>query len=458
MNTSIEAPYVLPELEETGHNEVSFESQQSEFSDSDTTSTPRTSTSSRNIESSPSEVYYDSSNHTLESEGDLDNSFSLEKHDNLFDQKDEIETIAPNESISFSVQGLYTKRYPTEEEMNTSLEKDTIICRKRIKTRPIDNSFSDSSSKSSSGSLTSPESPNEEEEYESAMFVPETGLVNGWFWHEYDEEKKIVREDRAILFQSQENYKRIIENHQFKSCFDDMDYMETPSFGEQVIVNGCDVSDLAIGDLFEVEGGHSPLIIEITSPRKPCCYINEKHGTRNGTAGIQAYTLPNCLAGWFARVVVGGDLRDGMRLTRKTHPNPKWTLPYITKALYGEGTRLQSMMCEASWNRDRAELEELISLPQLGEYEWKVEGRIMALKLDGIDPWTVRPDLIDPQIDPTKVEDDIQISPQIVVNKTSVQTSKKRNVLQIFCIAGVLQLIALVASVLLGNKNVRIND
>ena len=290
------------------------------------------------------------------------------------------------------------------------------------------------------------------------MFVPETGLVNGWFWHEYDEEKKIVREDRAILFQSQENYKRIIENQQFKSCFDDMDYMETPSFGEQVIVNGCDVSDLAIGDVFEVEGGHSPLIIEITSPRKPCNYINEKHGTRNGTAGIQAYTLPNCLAGWFARVIVGGELRDGMRLTRKIHPNPKWTLPYITKALYGEGNRLESMMHKASWNRDRAELEELISLPQLGEYEWKVEGRIMALKLDGIDPWTVRPDLIDPQIDPTKVEDDIQISPQIVVNKTSVQTSKKRNVLQIFCIAGVLQLIALVASVLLGNKNVRIND
>ena len=144
MNSLLEAPYVLPDLEETNHNEISFESQSEEFSDSDTSST-----SSRKIESSPSEVYYDPSDHTLESEGDLDNSFSLEKHDNLFDQKDKIETIAPNESISFSVQGLYTKRYPTEEEMNTSLEKDTIICRKRIKTRPIDNSFSYSSSKSS---------------------------------------------------------------------------------------------------------------------------------------------------------------------------------------------------------------------------------------------------------------------------------------------------------------------
>jgi MOSC domain-containing protein YiiM len=450
MNSSLEAPNVPnvpPDLEEID-NEVSFESQ-SEFSNSDTSST-----SSRNIKSSPSEVSYDSSNPTLESEEDLDIFFSLEKPDNPFDQKDEIGTIAPHESFGFSVQGLYTKRYLTEEEKNTSLETNKIICRQRIKTRPIDNSFSDSSSKSSSGSLTSPESPNEEEEYESAMFVPETGLVNGWFWHQYDSKKKIVREDRAILFQSQENYKRLIENHQFKSCFDDMDYMETAPFGEQVIVNGCDASELAIGDVFEVEGGHSPLIIEITAPRKPCIHVNKKIGTPNGLAGIQAYALSNFLSGWFARVIVSGELSDGMRLTRKAHPNPKWTLTYITKALYGEGSRLQSMACIASWNRDRSELEELISLPQLGEYEWKNAGRRIALKLDGINPLTVRPDLIDPQIDPTKVIVH-QISPQIV-NKASVQTSKKHNISQIFCIAGVLQLIALFVSGLLENKDVRI--
>jgi hypothetical protein len=58
-------------------------------------------------------------------------------------------------------------------------------------------------------------------------------------------------------------------------------------------------------------------------------------------------------------------------------------------------------MCAASWNRDRSELEELLSLPQLGEYEWKGEARKLLLKLDGIDPLTVSPHLIDPQVNPT---------------------------------------------------------
>ena len=185
----------------------------------------------------------------------------------------------------------------------------------------------------------------------------------------------------------------------FRSCFKDIDYMENPTFGEQVIVNGIDTSELAIGDVFEIEGGHSPLVVEITAPRKPCNYMNLKNGTVHGRKGIQYYSHHHILAGWFARVLVAGELREGMRFTRKSHPNPKWTLTFINKALYGEGSRLQSMMNASSWNRDRAELEELVALPQLGEYEWKVEGRKRLLDFDGIDWKTVRRDSLDPQFD-----------------------------------------------------------
>jgi len=177
--------------------------------------------------------------------------------------------------------------------------------------------------------------------------------------------------------------------------------MENPTFGEQIIVKGCDgamsMDDLAVGDVFEIEGGLSPLVVEITAPRKPCSYMNSKHGTVMGKKGIQYYSHHNILAGWFARVLVAGELLEGMKFTRRSHPNPKWTLRYTHTALYGEGTRLQSMMNAASWNRDRAELEELVALPQLGEYEWKQEGRRALLKLDGISWKTVRYDLIDPQ-------------------------------------------------------------
>jgi len=316
--------------------------------------------------------------------------------------------------VSFSVQGIYTKWYPSIEQ-EKSKQRDSFICRRRMHTRHIDGFISDHPSKP----WTEPpyddveeEEEEEEEEYkisvdedgnEIAMFVPKRGLLCGYFWHEYDESKKVIREDRAILFQSQENYNHIISIEQFKSYFDGINYMEDATFGEQVIVNGIEISQLAIGDIFEIEGNYSPLVIEITAPRKPCNHINARHGSKFGVLGLKTYTHQNCLAGWFARVLIAGELRDGMKFIRKTHPNPKWTLTYIYKALYWEGNHRESLMNVCSWNRSRSELEEMISLPQLGEYEWKVEGRALLMKMDGIDLKKVRADLIDPQIDPGNI-------------------------------------------------------
>ena len=285
---------------------------------------------------------------------------------------------------SFSVRGLYNKYYPTPEEKET-LKPEFVVCRRRMHTMPLENPSS-----------------TKENEYEPAMFVPSIGLVGpSKFWHEYDETTKTVREDRAILFQSQENYEKAMNHESFEWCFEEIDYMEYPTCGEQAIVNGIDTSTLAIGDIFEIEGGHSPLVVEITAPRKPCVYLNYKHDTYNGTKGIQHYLHHNNLAGWFARVLVAGELREGMKFIRKKQPNPKWTLDYIHKALYGEGTSRESLMRAASWKRDRKELEELIALPQLGEYEWKAEARKLLLKLDGIDWKSVDKHLIDPQLERT---------------------------------------------------------
>jgi len=322
--------------------------------------------------------------------------------------------------VSFSVQGLYTKYYPTAEE-EESMERQFTCCRRRMYTRPFEipskkvsmdkkDDDGDSSSKEEQeveekkvdydDDDSESESDEEDEyEYETAMFVPEIGLVGPEFWHEYDETAKVIREDRAILFQSQENYKRLLSHDHFKFCFEGIDYMENPTFGEQVIVNEIETSELAIGDVFEIEGGHSPLVVEITAPRKPCSYMNQKHGTKNGKHGIQNYAHHNILAGWFARVLIAGDLKEGMKFIRKKHPNPKWTLNYIYKALYGEGNRRESLKNTSSWNRDRKELKELIALPQLGEYEWKAEGRKQLLKIGGVDWKTVRKGLIDPQVD-----------------------------------------------------------
>jgi len=336
------------------------------------------------LELSDNERSYHSDSDSFHSEEPYPTVTPTKKQGSVNNVGTETETSTSN-SIGFSVQGLYTKYYFPDGVTRDLKNKDHVMRRQRLKTRPIDQD---------SKSGTEDES---DSEYDTAMFVPETGLVDGWFWHEYDSKGKTVREDRAILFQSQENYEKLMKHPTFQEFFEDFDYMSTPSFGEQVIVNGIKTSDLAIGDVFKVEGGLSPLVVEITAPRLPCNEVNLRHGSKSGKNDVKTYARVHCLAGWFARVIVGGELSDGMRLVKTETPNPKWTLPYITKALYCEGSKLQQMAGIASWNRDRAELEELISLPQLGEYEWKVQARKARLKLDGIDYKTVSMELLDPQ-------------------------------------------------------------
>jgi len=295
-----------------------------------------------------------------------------------------------NKPVRFCVKGLYTM-YPATKEEEESCERQFICRRRRMNTRPFKNTSDEKEDD------VKKSDDDEEVEYETAMFIPKIGLVGAKFWHQYDKTAKVIREDRAVLFQSQEHYQRLMSHKRYGASFEDIDYMLNPTFGEQVIVSGIDISDLAIGDIFEIEGGHSPLVVEITAPRKPCTWMNRKHGTANGRKGIQNYSHKRNIAGWFARVLVAGELLEEMKFVRKAHPNPKWTLTCIHKALYGEGDDTETLRNQSSWNRSREELEELIAIPQLGEFEWKAEGRKRLLKFDGIDWMKVRRDLIDPQ-------------------------------------------------------------
>ena len=158
--------------------------------------------------------------------------------------------------------------------------------------------------------------------------------------------------------------------------------LDSPRFGEQVIVKGIVAKDIAVGDIFEVEGGHSPLRVEVSSPRLPCSYVDKRNGSPFGMKGVKRYTMTEGLAGWFTRVLVPGELRDGMRLVRMAHPHPKWTLPEISRALYGEGPKRRQMLGYPYWSRSREELQELCNLKALGRTEWKNEAKWI---LDGHD-------------------------------------------------------------------------
>lgn len=283
-------------------------------------------------------------------------------------------------TLTITVKGIFTKcpkpgarSLPLGFTSKDFVSKDQFMCRKRVYTKPMDFDINK-------------ETKTKGKAFEIAHFRPNIGLAP-FFWHN---DQKVPGGQtsamgyRAILFQSVEHYQAIEENPVFRDNLKNIDYMDSPSFGEQVIVQGCDSTQLAIGDVFAVEGGPtvSTLVIEVTHPRKPCFHVNKKSGTSMGTKGLQRHTLTHGLAGWFTSVIVAGELRDGMRLVRIKHPNPKWTLSYISKKMFGEATKMNYALCKAEWLGEKEELEELINLPQLAEYEWKEDAKQLLKKWD----------------------------------------------------------------------------
>jgi len=252
---------------------------------------------------------------------------------------------------------------------------------------------------------------------EEAMFVPEHGLVGPMFFHtdidEHDESdaedeeddddddwQPRIYEERAILFQAVDHYEQLLVEPKLSTYFksesasvdaktsDDkevspadmeipsknlLDILEKPRFGEQIIVQGIDASQIAIGDIFEIEGGLSPLKVEITCPRLCCAWVDKRNGSPFGLAGVKRFCNKSGLGGFFARVLVAGELRDEMKFIRTKHPHPKWTLAYISGALYAEGPKTYLMAGWAHWQRSKEELKELCEIEQLGLYEWKEE-------------------------------------------------------------------------------------
>ncbi len=224
-----------------------------------------------------------------------------------------------------------------------------------------------------------------DEVYEKAFFIPGVGLQNGGrLWHlnqheEHDAHDGVL-EERAILWQSTDHYEKIKSDPLYGKYLENEDIMVRPSFGEQVIVTGCNSSQICIGDIFEVKGRDSSLVVEVTSPRKPCFMVDERHCSPKGLKGMKHFTMTNALAGWFTRVIVPGELRDGMELVRTRNPNPKWTLTTISRALFSEGDKIHLLTCRAHWVRSIEELIELVNLPQLGYKEWREDAESLLRK------------------------------------------------------------------------------
>ena len=201
-------------------------------------------------------------------------------------------------------------------------------------------------------------------------FCKKDGFLNSNEWHRSNEaidEYDSIVEERAILLQSLENYEKLhkeMKNNTIK---------DIPSFGENIVVSGLDSDNICIGDKFKIKGEHSNLIIQVSSPRKPCYKIDKKHKSVYGLKGLKRYSLTNGLAGWFCRVISEGTIseNDTFELIHRVHPN--WSLTKISKMIYGNGNYKIQNACKVEWIDSIDELDKLINSDELAFCEWKEE-------------------------------------------------------------------------------------
>ena len=205
------------------------------------------------------------------------------------------------------------------------------------------------------------------------------GLAASLEWHRTARAAEEMKGDlgqRAVLLQS------VAHLGELHARFAHVDPARGAQFGENLLV-GPELNrhSLAVGDVLTVGGGRSPLVLQVTSPRRPCSKVDTKHGKDFGPAGVRRYCAGTGLAGWFCRVLVEGDVRrgDALRVTKRGHE--AWTLARVSQLLYGHVLAIKKLGgFNAANNGTEEELRELSRIEELAGCEWKHEAEALLPK------------------------------------------------------------------------------
>lgn len=196
-------------------------------------------------------------------------------------------------------------------------------------------------------------------------------------------------EDRAILGQFSDNYDRL--RYHFPEHAGRMAGMAGQNgSGENIEVQGLTIDNTCLGDIFAVVPSSSPislklrppssrqntrpLLLEVTSPRKPCRRWDMRYGTEDlGPRSVRVIVMKHSLGGVFFRVLREGDICAGDMLVLQHRPYAEWPISRVGSMLYGhvtgfETTRDEEDTCASAPLDD---LRTLRHIPQLGIREWK---------------------------------------------------------------------------------------
>ena len=182
-------------------------------------------------------------------------------------------------------------------------------------------------------------------------------------------------EERAVLVQSEEHVETLCRHYKYTRTGTGGD---GGVWGENLMVRGLNSDNVCIGDTYEVmsNGRETGAVLQVSSPRKPCCktagQLNERNTGVKGQEELKAFARRTGLGGWFFRVLVPGSIHTGDVLRLKAQPHPKWKLNTLCDLMFRETTAPKDSSAGlVFWNGALEDLQELAAMKELANYEWK---------------------------------------------------------------------------------------
>ncbi|MFA6759843.1 MAG: MOSC domain-containing protein [Sulfuricurvum sp.] len=116
--------------------------------------------------------------------------------------------------------------------------------------------------------------------------------------------------NKTIHFISTKTYAKLNELSSAEFSYD-----STAVYGENIVVDGIDESDICVGDIMQLGGA----TIEISQPRQPCWKLSANTKVKNMTSLV----FEHGLTGWYARVKSEGEVRvgDELVLLQRRYPD-----------------------------------------------------------------------------------------------------------------------------------------
>jgi MOSC domain-containing protein YiiM/ferredoxin-NADP reductase len=132
---------------------------------------------------------------------------------------------------------------------------------------------------------------------------------------------------------------------------------EPGGFGENLIVDGYNESNVCIGDVVRIgparssaTGGQHGVLLQVSLPRQPCYKLNQRFGIK----GFAGKTHELNRTGWYYRVLEEGWIEEGMEVRLMQRKHPKWTIEKIHHHVHRDVT-------------NREEINEALQIDEMGK-------------------------------------------------------------------------------------------